>query len=335
MKILLTGINGQVGYELQRQLHGMGEIIAVGRDQMNLSDLDKVREVIRSVKPSLIINPAAYTAVDQAELNAELALRVNAEAPEVMAEEARRLGAAMIHYSTDYVMNGTKRTPYTEEDRPSPRSVYGRTKLAGDEAIQAAGIPHLILRTSWVYGRRGKNFLMTMLRLAQELDELRIVSDQHGTPTWCRTIADATAQILRQASAAEEAQQWWREKSGLYCLTAQGQTTWHGFTQAILANANLPKMPRVIAIGTAGYPTLAERPAYSVLSCSKLEKTFGLAIPSWEQGVRQCMQEEDMPRVATGLTASRETASPQLQNNVGSPASAMRITALPAGEEAT
>jgi dTDP-4-dehydrorhamnose reductase len=309
MKILLTGTNGQVGYELQRQLHDMGEIVALGRDQMDLSDLDEVREVIRSVKPSLIINPAAYTAVDHAELNAELALRVNAEAPEVMAEEARKLGAAMIHYSTDYVMDGTKCTPYTEEDQPSPRSVYGRTKLAGDEAIQAAGIPHLILRTSWVYGRRGKNFLMTMLRLAQERDELRIVGDQHGTPTWCRTIATATAQILKQASAAEDAQQWWREKGGLYCLTAQGKTTWHGFTQEIMTNAGLPKTPRVIAINTKDYPTFAERPAYSVLSCSKLEKAFGLTPPPWEQGVRQCMQENDMPRVATGLTAASVTAA--------------------------
>jgi dTDP-4-dehydrorhamnose reductase len=290
MKILLTGINGQVGHELQRKLQGLGEIVALDRSRMDLSDLAQVRDVIRNVKPELIINPAAYTAVDQAEEDIELATRINAEAPAVMAEEAKRLGAAMIHYSTDYVLDGTKRTPYTEEDLPNPRNVYGQTKLAGERAIQAAGIPYLILRTSWVYGKRGKNFLLTVLRLAQERDELRIVSDQHGTPTWSRTIADMTAQILVQANAAADQGQWWRDKSGLYGLTAQGQTTWHGFAQDILTHARLPKMPRVIAINTQEYPTRAERPGYSVLSCRKLEKAFGLTPPPWEQELRVCMQ---------------------------------------------
>jgi dTDP-4-dehydrorhamnose reductase len=284
MRILLTGKTGQVGYELERRLQGLGEIIALGRGQMDLRDLNQLREVIRAVKPALIINPAAYTAVDKAESEPGIAMRVNAEAPAVMAAEARRMGAAMIHYSTDYVLDGTKTTPYTEEDPPNPKSVYGRTKLAGEHAIQAAGIPYLILRTSWVYGIRGENFLLTVLRLAKERDELRIVVDQHGAPTWCRTIADVTAQILAQARTALDRRQWWQEKRGIYGLTARGQTTWHGFAQAILAHAALAKTPTLVPISTQDYPTPAERPRYSVLSCDKLEQAFGLTPPRWMQG---------------------------------------------------
>jgi dTDP-4-dehydrorhamnose reductase len=290
MRILLTGKTGQVGYELERRLQGLGEIIALGRGQMDLRDLNQLREVIRAVKPALIINPAAYTAVDKAESEPGIAMRVNAEAPAVMAAEARRLGAAMIHYSTDYVLDGTKTTPYTEEDPPNPKSVYGRTKLAGEHAIQAAGIPYLILRTSWVYGIRGENFLLTVLRLAKERDELRIVVDQHGAPTWCRTIADVTAQILAQARTALDRRQWWQEKRGIYGLTARGQTTWHGFAQAILAHAALAKTPTLVPISTQDYPMPAERPRYSVLSCDKLEQAFGLTPPRWMQGLDLCMQ---------------------------------------------
>lgn len=183
MKILVTGKTGQVGYELERSLQGLGEVVAVGRDQMDLSDLRQVRAVIRSVKPNLIINPAAYTAVDKAESEPGLAMRINGEAPAVMAEEARKLGAGIVHYSTDYVFDGSKETAYLETDPTCPVNVYGATKLAGEQAIQAAGVPHLILRTSWVYGVRGKNFLLTVMRLAAERDELRIVGDQFGSPT--------------------------------------------------------------------------------------------------------------------------------------------------------
>ncbi len=204
MKILVTGKTGQVGYELERSLQGLGQVIALDRAQMDLSNLAQVREVIRSIKPQLIVNPAAYTAVDQAEKEPELAMRINAEAPGVMAEEARTIGAAMIHYSTDYVFDGSKNSPYVETDPTCPINVYGRSKLAGEQAIQAADIPHLILRTSWVYGMRGKNFLLTMLRLAQERDALRIIGDQHGAPTWCRTIADTTAHIVAQMRRAGE-----------------------------------------------------------------------------------------------------------------------------------
>lgn len=286
IKILLTGKNGQLGYELERSLQGLGEIVALNRSQMDLADLQQVRDCIRSIKPTLIINPAAYTAVDKAESEPDLAFKVNAEAPAVMAEEVKKLGAAMVHYSTDYVFDGNKRTPYTEEDVTHPMSVYGASKLAGEQAVQAAGIPHLILRTSWVYGMRGKNFLLTMLRLAQERDSLGVVADQYGTPTWCRTIADTTAHILAQE---------WQEKSGLYHLTAQGQTTWHGFTLAILQNAKLlnqsnqsfGKQLVVKPITTQDYPLPAPRPAYSVLSCEKLLNTF-CRLPHWEEALRLC-----------------------------------------------
>jgi dTDP-4-dehydrorhamnose reductase len=237
MKILLTGASGQVGYELQRSLQSLGEVVAADRARMDLSDLDQVRDVVRAVRPDLIVNPAAYTAVDKAESEPELAHRVNALAPGVMAAEARLLGAAMVHYSTDYVFDGMKQGTYVETDPTGPINVYGESKLAGEQAVAAAGIPHLILRTSWVYGMRGKNFLQTMLRLGAERDELRVVADQHGAPTWSRTIADTTAALLVQAHAAGSP--WWDEHSGIYHLSCQGSTTWHGFTQAIVERAGL------------------------------------------------------------------------------------------------
>lgn len=288
MKILLTGRTGQVGYELERSLQGLGEIIALDRNQMDLSDLDQVRDVIRTVKPNLIVNPAAYTAVDKAESEPELAMRINGEAPGIMAEEARRLGAAMIHYSTDYVFDGTKTTPYVETDPTFPINVYGATKLAGEQAIQAAGIPYLILRTSWVYGMRGTNFLRTILRLAQEREELRIVADQHGAPTWCRTIADITAHIISQGNGTQLAREWWQGRTGIYHLTAQGQTTWYGFTQAILENAAIDRKPLLTPIATQDYPLPAKRPTHSSLSCGKIQNTF-CSMPEWQKSLCLCM----------------------------------------------
>jgi dTDP-4-dehydrorhamnose reductase len=297
MRILVTGRHGQVGYELERSLQGLGEVIALDRSQMDLSDLDAVRETIRAVQPGLIVNSAAYTAVDQAEAESELAMRINGEAPGVMAEEANRLGAAMIHYSTDYVFDGAKQGPYAEDDAPAPINVYGRSKLAGERAVQASGAPHLILRTSWVYGTRGRNFLLTVQRLARERDELRIVSDQCGTPTWCRMIADATAHAVAQlvlrgcgTSAPKDAirRDVWQEQGGIYHLTAQGQTTWHGFAQAIVAAMHGPKRPGVIAIPTRDYPTPAARPANSVLSCERWMASF-CRLPEWETALRLCL----------------------------------------------
>ena len=286
-RILITGKTGQVGYELERSLQGLGEVIALDRSQMDLADLNQVRNVIRRVKPTLIVNPAAYTAVDKAESEPELAMRINGEAPGIMAEEARKVGAAMIHYSTDYVFDGSKNGPYVETDPTCPVNVYGSSKLAGEQAIQATGIPHLILRTSWVYSTHGKNFLLTMLRLAQERDELSIVSDQFGAPTWSRTIADTTAHIVAQSVAAANRQVWWEKHSGLYHLTAQGQTSWFGFTEAIMAHASVAKRPRLKPIPAQAYPVPARRPANSVLSSERLKKTF-CGLPHWQDALKLC-----------------------------------------------
>lgn len=288
MKILITGKNGQVGWELQRTLAPLGEVVAVDRQALDLANPDAIRTLIRAVKPDLIVNPAAYTAVDKAESEPEAAMAVNGMAPGIMAEEAKKLGAAMIHYSTDYVFDGSKAAPYTETDSPCPINVYGRTKLAGEQAIQAAGIPHLILRTSWVYGTRGKNFLLTILRLAGEREELKIVDDQIGAPTACRMIAEATAQILAQTRGNLG------DVSGLYHLTAAGQTSWHGFTAAILETRSRlmgAASPRLSPIPTSAYPLPAPRPHYSVMSNERLQHTFGVAIPAWQNGLSLCMDE--------------------------------------------
>ncbi|WP_151635778.1 dTDP-4-dehydrorhamnose reductase [Noviherbaspirillum aerium] len=296
MRILLTGRNGQVGYELERSLQGLGEVMALDRKGLDLADLDQIRETIRALRPSLIVNPAAYTAVDKAEAEPELAMRINGEAPAVMAETARSIGAAMIHYSTDYVFDGSKSGSYVEDDATGPINVYGRTKLAGETAVQASGIPHLIFRTSWVYGRRGQNFLLTMQRLARERDELRIVADQYGAPTWCRTIADTTAHVVaalqcdpRGPAAAALNEGAWREKSGLYHLAAQGQTTWHGFAQTIVAHGSSSRKPPVLPITTQDYPLPARRPANSALSCDKLIRTF-CGLPAWDSALRLCLE---------------------------------------------
>jgi len=292
MRILLTGRTGQVGYELERSLQGLGEIVALDRTQMDLADLDSVREAVRNVRPDLIVNPAAYTAVDQAESEHELALRINGEAPGVMAEEARKLGAAMIHYSTDYVFDGSKAGAYTEDDAPCPINAYGRSKLAGERAIQASGVAHLIFRTSWVYGLRGKNFLLTVRRLARERDELRIVADQHGAPTWCRTIADTTAHIVAGLCMGKKNlvidHESWLARSGLYHLAAQGQTTWHGFAQTILAHEASGRKTVVTPIRTQDYPLPAQRPGNSVLSCERLIGAF-CRLPAWDAALRLCL----------------------------------------------
>lgn len=294
-RILLTGRSGQVGAELLPLLARLGEVIAPGREEMDLLVPESVRRIIRKTRPEAIVNAAAYTAVDRAEAEEVTARAVNADAPALMAEEARKIGAAMVHYSTDYVFDGTKGAPYAEDDAPAPASAYGRTKLAGEEAIRGAGIAHLILRTEWVYAARGKNFVRTVLRLASERDELRIVADQTGSPTWSREIARATAKILGQAlgSGAEGRLEG---ISGTYHMTAAGETTWFGFAEAILAECgragNAPWIAeatsgrgvvarRVVAIGTGEYPTPARRPACSVLDNAKLLKNFGCALPHW------------------------------------------------------
>ncbi|WP_020069833.1 dTDP-4-dehydrorhamnose reductase [Paraburkholderia caledonica] len=286
--ILLTGVNGQVGFELARSLQGLGTIVAPLRSELDLSDLAQVRRVVRELKPALIVNPAAYTAVDKAETDVDAAMRLNAEAPAVLAEEAKRLGAAMVHYSTDYVFDGTKAGVYVESDSVNPINVYGRSKLAGEEAIAAVGGAYLIFRTSWVYGKRGKNFLLTMLRLGSEREELGIVADQLGAPTWSNTIATSTAHVLAQ-SIASEGDQWWLEHSGVYHLTSAGVTSWRGFAEAIFEFSDLPRKPVVKPIPASSYPTPANRPANSSLSNDKLGAAFGVRAPNWREALRLCM----------------------------------------------
>jgi dTDP-4-dehydrorhamnose reductase len=287
--ILVTGVNGQVGYELARTLQGLGNVVAVDRSTMDLSNLDQIRAVVREVRPTLIVNPAAYTAVDKAEQESELAMRINGEAPGVLAEEAKKLGAALIHYSTDYVFNGTKDGAYVEDDPTDPQNVYGRTKLAGEEAIAASGVNHLVLRTSWVYGTRGKNFLLTMLRLGAERPELKVVADQFGAPTWCNTIATLTAHLGAQALAAPDSAAWWSERSGVYHLCAGEATSWHGFASAIFELADLPARPNTLPIPASEYPTPATRPSNSRMSNEKLARVFGLAAPHWRDALKLCL----------------------------------------------
>jgi dTDP-4-dehydrorhamnose reductase len=286
VKILLTGASGQVGYQLERSLQGLGEVIAVGRAQMDLSDLGQVRDVLRALRPGLVVNAAGYTAVDRAELEPALAFRVNAEAPGLMAREAAALGAAMVHYSTDYVFDGHKQGAYVETDAADPLNVYGQSKLAGEQAIAAAGGAHLILRTSWVYGTRGHNFLTTMLRLATERAALRVVSDQVGAPTWSRTVADATALILAQARAGGEG--WWRQHGGIYHLACRGQTSWHGFAEAIMAVAGIDCA--VAPIAGDQWPAAAARPRNSVMDCARLTQRF-CRLPDWQEGLRLCLEQ--------------------------------------------
>ncbi|WP_087688906.1 MULTISPECIES: dTDP-4-dehydrorhamnose reductase [unclassified Pandoraea] len=289
-RILLTGATGQVGWELARCLQGMGDVYAPARSEMDLLDTDSVVRTIRDFAPDMIVNPAAYTAVDRAETEEAAAYQVNAVVPGVMAEQAKRLGALVVHYSTDYVFDGTSSVPYREEEPTNPQNAYGRTKLAGEAAIAASGANHLVLRTSWVYGNRGANFLLTVQRLARERDELRIVADQHGAPTWCRTIAELTAQTLAQGTNEQGFDaDFWRERSGVYHLTAAGQTTWHGFTEAILDLSAAEKRPNVVPIPTSAYPLPAKRPAYSVLDNDKLARTFGVRAPDWRDALTLCL----------------------------------------------
>ena len=296
MKILVTGINGQVGYELAQRLRHLGHVVALDRKQMDLADADQMRQVIRRERPQLIVNPAAYTAVDLAESEPELAMRINAEAPAILADEARKCGAALIHYSTDYVFDGSKEGAYGETDPTGPINVYGRSKLAGEQAIAASGVAHVILRTSWVYGARGKNFLKTMQRLAAERNELRIVADQYGAPTWCRTIADGTARVIEKlctvgaADAGSIVPARWEQLGGIYHMTAQGQTSWHGCASEIVARGPRAGAVIVTPIPAAAYPVPAARPQNSVMSCARFEQVFG-KLPAWDSALAECLQD--------------------------------------------
>ena len=285
MRILVLGRHGQVGVALTQSMQGLGELIALDRAQLDLSNPDAIRTALRELQPQMIINAAAYTAVDAAESDEATAFQVNAEAPRVIAEESERLGAALIHYSTDYVFDGGKQGSWLEDDAPAPLSVYGRSKLAGEQAITDVGGSHLILRTSWVYGLHGKNFLLTMLKLAETRDELAIVDDQIGAPTWAVTIADATAAIIRDSGESAQL----AALSGIYHLCAGGHTSWFGFAEAIFAHASIERKPKLRPITTAEYPTPAKRPSNSMLNTDKFRHTFG-DLPAWDSALKTCMQ---------------------------------------------
>ncbi|MGA1409501.1 MAG: dTDP-4-dehydrorhamnose reductase [Prochlorotrichaceae cyanobacterium] len=296
IKILLIGSTGQVGWELQRSLQPLGSVIAVSQSTpdlaIDLTSTDQISTLVRHVKPQIIINAAAYTAVDRAESEPDIAQAINGIAPGILAEEAKALGAILIHYSTDYVFNGRAQSPYVESATPDPLNVYGKTKLAGEEAIVAVDGAYLILRTSWVYGIRGRNFLKTVLRLAQSQPQLKIVNDQWGGPTWSRTIAESTSYLLTRS--LPDLASFLQDVKGIYHLTCGGTTTWYEFAREILTLAPpqaTDPFQDLTGIPTSEYPTPAERPRYSVLDTGKIQETFGLHLPDWQAALSWALAE--------------------------------------------
>jgi dTDP-4-dehydrorhamnose reductase len=286
--ILVIGKVGQVGWELRRTLAPLGRVVAIDFPEIDLTDGTSIRKWMRETAPSIVINAAAYTAVDKAESESERCHQINATAPGLIAEFARTLGAWMVHYSTDYIFDGTKTSPYVEDDTPNPLSAYGRSKLAGDTAVQQVGGNHLIFRLCWVYGARGQNFFLTMKRLAREREQLRIVQDQVGCPTWSRMIAETTALALKHAIGAPDPAAY----KGVYHLAASGHTSWYEFARTIidLMPDEGKTCKSIQPITTSEYPLPARRPAFSVLSCEKLKATFGLQLPQWDDSLRQVVE---------------------------------------------
>ena len=295
MKILLLGKDGQVGWELQRSLAPLGELVALGRHAADglcgdLGHLEGLAQTVRQLRPDVIVNAAAHTAVDKAESEPELARALNALAPGVLAQEAKAVDALLVHYSTDYVFDGSGSVPRLETDAVAPLSVYGRTKLEGEQRIQASGCRHLIFRTSWVYAARGGNFAKTMLRLAQERESLTVIDDQWGAPTGADLIADVTAHAIRQVVRCPQ-------DAGLYHLVAQGETTWNAYACYVLAQAQQVQPALAIQasevrpVPSSAFPTPAQRPHNSRLDTRKLQATFGLQLPSWQQGVTRMLHE--------------------------------------------
>jgi dTDP-4-dehydrorhamnose reductase len=288
LQILLIGRNGQIGWELHRTLATLGPVTAIGRPAIDLAQADTIRSWIESVRPRIIVNAAAYTAVDKAESELQLCMAINGNAPAILAELARRHDALLVHYSTDYVFDGTKQSPYVETDLPNPLGIYGQSKLAADQAIVASGCRHLILRTSWVYGPRGRNFLLTMLRAARQGSPLRVVNDQFGCPTPGRLVAEATAQALARLHERQNL-----DVRRLYHLATQGATCWHDFARAILTRDADPDRPapQLEAISTSQYPLPACRPPYSVLSSDQIRADLSIAMPDWETALVQVLEE--------------------------------------------
>ncbi|MNM45774.1 dTDP-4-dehydrorhamnose reductase [compost metagenome] len=286
MRVVVCGRNGQVAQALQAQLATLGELHVLGRDELDITDSAAVRERLRRLAPDLIVNAAAYTAVDLAEREPELAFAINAHGPGVLAQEAARLGAPLIHYSTDYVFDGDNSAPYTEQDTANPLGVYGRSKLAGEHAIAEVGGEHLILRTSWVYSLHGRNFLLTMQRLLQTQPQLRVVDDQIGAPTWAGSIATATRELIERWQAGQPGA-W-----GTYHLTCQGHTSWFGFAQAIGAQLKARGLPcaELLPIPSSEYPTPARRPLNSRLDCARLAREWHVGLPHWQQALIDCLK---------------------------------------------
>ena len=293
MRILLTGKHGQVGFELQRALASVGEVCTVDQSECDLVSVSAIRALVRSFKPHVIVNPAAYTAVDKAESEPELAHAINAVAPGVLGEEAAKGNAWVVHYSTDYVFDGTKLGAYTEDDLTNPQSVYGRTKRDGEIALQASGVRHVIFRTSWVVGVHGGNFAKTILRLAVERESLNVVADQHGVPTSAALLADVTAQLIRQRQREGDE----TFPFGLYHLVASGETNWCDYARFVVSEAlalgkSLKLSPGSIrAIPSSDYPTAATRPSNSRMDTGKLRRTFGFELPDWQSGIRHILQQ--------------------------------------------
>jgi dTDP-4-dehydrorhamnose reductase len=279
--ILLTGADGQLGHVLSTALAPQGEVHATSRRELDLADADSVSSAVRALKPTIIVNAAAYTAVDRAETEQELAHAVNARAPAILADEAKRIGAILVHFSTDYVFDGERRTPYPEDAATAPLNVYGASKLAGEQAITASGAQALVFRTSWVYGARGSNFLLTIRRLAAERDELRIVADQVGVPNWTRTLADAVQRVIASGRPAMS------ERAGIYHLSSDGQASWYDFACAIVGDGS---RTRVMPITTAEFPRPARRPAHAVLDTAKFRRVFGFGLPAWRSELEACLR---------------------------------------------
>lgn len=310
--ILLIGGTGQIGRELARVLPALGTLYIADRTQCDLRRPQTLIDAVDVVRPTVVINAAAYTAVDKAEELPTLATAVNAGAPGVLAHAARRHGALFVHYSTDYVFDGRKQGAYGEGDPVNPLSAYGRSKLAGERAVRESGCDHLILRTSWVYAAHGRNFLLTMLRLAAEREQLRVVADQVGAPTAARLIAESTVQILRQDIARRRLE---RFESGLFHLAAAGKTSWHGFASAIIAAAQAKsrslRCREIVPITTAEYPLPASRPANSLLDCARLAQRYGLRMPSWHTGMQLCLEELHAGAASLSSASSRSSRAAQ------------------------
>jgi len=288
MKILLIGKNGQVGSELNKLLQSFGTLIAFGREQLDFSNLNSIEPSILDIRPDIIINAAAYTAVDKAEAEPELVMTINAVAPGILAKVAKKVGAGLIHYSTDYVFDGHSDIAYKEESPTFPINVYGKSKLAGEKAIREVRIPYLIFRTSWVYSLDGKSFLKTIKKMAEEKDTLRIVDDQIGSPTWARSIALATHQILEQCLQKNWLKENLQTHSGIFHLSCRGKTSWHGFAKEFLSLSGIEKT-KLTPISTSEYHTPAIRPLNSFLCNDKVQNTFNIELPDWKSALKDCL----------------------------------------------